>query len=373
MDINVRKCAYTSLRPDSSPPLLWHGVPFPELKASQAYKYLGVHTTLTLSGKAQYEALLEKIEAKLANIMRSPLRGSAALTAIRETVYPCIEYALAATILSVPHVRLLEKKLTAAIRKVLGLPKSTSLTYLIMPEDQLGLGVCSLEARYYFLTSTSFESILSDKGLVGQFSTALLRDSMRAYGCRQEAVAASPFYNLQNTWLRKVHILTHMCLKVELSPSFLAHADETLGPPLVPVPAHVLSGQLAHARLLWQAGFFQLSQFSQPGPGPQRPFTLAEFCDSFRNLHGCPTPAKLKEAYASYLPHLAALLAAQPPRPPQPQPPPRPAAQAPAPSRSSSLERSGTFLFEFLFPRPAHTPGRCPSPRAAPRPRAAAP
>jgi hypothetical protein len=51
---------------------------------------------------------------------------------------------------------------------------------------------------------------------VGQFSTALLRDSMRAYGCRQEAVAASGFYNLRNTWLRKVHLLTHMCLKVEL-------------------------------------------------------------------------------------------------------------------------------------------------------------
>lgn len=62
---------------------------------------------------------------------------------------------MAATIFSVPHVRLLEKKLTAAIRKVLGLPKSTSLTYLIMPEDQLGLGVCSLEARYYFLTTWS--------------------------------------------------------------------------------------------------------------------------------------------------------------------------------------------------------------------------
>jgi hypothetical protein len=62
----------------------------------------------------------------------------------------------------------------------------------------------------------------------------------------------------------------------------------------------------------WQAGFFQLSQFSQPGPGPQRPFTLAEFCDSYKRQHNCPTPEKLKKAYASYLPHLAALLAAQP-------------------------------------------------------------
>jgi hypothetical protein len=42
-----------------------------------------------------------------------------------------------------------------------------------MPEDELGLGITSLEARYYLLTSTTFESILQDTGLVGQFSRAL--------------------------------------------------------------------------------------------------------------------------------------------------------------------------------------------------------
>jgi hypothetical protein len=258
------------------------------------------------------------------------------LTAIRETVYPCIEYAMTTTILSMAHVRELEQKLTAAIRRVLGLPRSSSLSYLIMPEDELGLGITSLEARYYLLTSTTFESILQDTGLVGQFSRALLRASLREFGCRQEAVAHVVFSTLKNIWLRKVHILTKLGIQLELPASFAAHADQLLGPELSPAFPHVLAERFKHARLLWKAGFFHLDQFAQPGAGRRKPFSVAEFCASFEKSHGVEAPPKLVAAFKALFPHLKALLAAQPHAPAAPPAAAPPPTTAPAPSLSTA-------------------------------------
>ncbi len=241
----------------------------------------------------------------------------------------------------------------AAIKRALRLPSATDLSYLVAPEHEMGLGVTSLEARYYLITSNTFEDILTDAGLVGRFSRVLLQCSMRKYGFRLDTIARTNFSAVQNTWLRKLHILRKLGMPLELPPEWQTGADELIMPQMVSQQAlHV-----PHARQMWHAGFYRLEQCAQPGL--RQPFSAAEFNDSYVATHGQKPAKRLVAAYAHFLPHPRAHLATLPPLVPArvaedstTSPPVQQQAGPSAGVSRAGRERTHTRFYDELEPPP---------------------
>ena len=69
------------------------------------------------------------------------------MVAIRETVYPCVEYSFVMAQFTIDEVEKLEAKILRACRKALGLCKNDSKDMMIAPLLHMGFGLTSLVER----------------------------------------------------------------------------------------------------------------------------------------------------------------------------------------------------------------------------------
>jgi hypothetical protein len=216
MDLNVPKCAHSALHHGSGAAKLahreslrlspdgkhthavtWKGTPLPFLEADESYKYLGVHTALTLNPKDHVEKLLEKIDKRLEKIAESAAIGTDVATVINETVLPCLDNALAAAVLSPADIRELQTKLNIAYKRALGISKHTSSAMLSHPREQFGFGINTLMHRYIKTTNRTISTILTDKGIPGQLARALMKRQLTQHGMSDESITSN-----QWRWLK---------------------------------------------------------------------------------------------------------------------------------------------------------------------------
>ena len=147
--------------------------------------------------------LTEKISKRAANIVASDAYGADLLTAIRETILPCAEHAMAAAALSPADVAELQLRINRAYRHALGLGACTSGAMLTLPENLFGFGLQPLQELYLQVTNRVWCRVLNDDGIPVQLGRALLDRQLRRHGNTMESIEKSNWADLQCPWLRK--------------------------------------------------------------------------------------------------------------------------------------------------------------------------
>jgi hypothetical protein len=317
MDLNVPKCAHSALHHGSGAAKLahreslrlspdgkhthavtWKGTPLPFLEADESYKYLGVHTALTLNPKDHVEKLLEKIDKRLEKIAESAAIGTDVATVINETVLPCLDNALAAAALSPADIRELQSKLNIAYKRALGISKYTSSAMLSHPREQFGFGINTLMHRYIKTTNRTISTILTDKGIPGQLARALMKRQLTQHGMCDESITSNQWRWLKSPWLRKCKILIDSDTDVRVS-GIEGERDTILAAlkSCRNMMDAARQSHLKHVRRLWALGIFDVAQITIPGS--YKVYGVAAFKQSFPNSN-----ADDEKAYAHVCEHL---------------------------------------------------------------------
>ena len=166
-----------------------------------------MHTALDLGSAAQLEALTEEISKRANNVVASDARGADLLQTIRETILPCVEHVMAASVLSPSDVNKLQMRLNRAYRHALGTGISTSGAMLTLPENLFGFGLQPLQELYLIVTNRVMCRVVNDTGIPGQLARALLDRQLQRHGNTLESIEAAPWPDLQCPWLRKIKML----------------------------------------------------------------------------------------------------------------------------------------------------------------------
>ena len=136
-----------------------NGQPVQLQKPGTAFKYLGVHFTLTLNWKAQYEAAVDLILKRGAKLIQSPLSQREKLLSEEQYILGALRH----TFCVAPYNRLrldcldaLHARIIKAIRL---LPRSISTAFVFLPTDHAGLGHKSMKPTYAQVAAESMARV----------------------------------------------------------------------------------------------------------------------------------------------------------------------------------------------------------------------
>jgi hypothetical protein len=151
------------------------GKAVPYLQPTEAYRYLGVHITLTLDWKAQLTALRETIKGRAENITACSATPDQKLQMIQRLIHPAVAYSLSTMAYTQADMATLDAIITRAVRTCYKLPKYLPSQAIVLPPEAFGLGVGSLRELYAVKAARCLTLSLNDTGRLGITTRALLK------------------------------------------------------------------------------------------------------------------------------------------------------------------------------------------------------
>jgi len=196
MPVNNLKCAFTGILHGSSPkdpkhsclfkatrffgtPLMIGGAVVPVLSPDEAYKYLGVHITASLSWEEQMRERIKHIRELGNMLLRSLASPRQKIMSLMIKIKQSAVYDLNATCYSAPQIRFLDREIAKIARKCRGLNQSFPTSAILRTKKSAGLGVGSLMIEYARICSMGLKRHLDDPGLLGAVTRALLEIQMQ--------------------------------------------------------------------------------------------------------------------------------------------------------------------------------------------------
>jgi hypothetical protein len=213
VSVNASKCAITATEP--RPPtaacslkarceqLTISGEKVPFRTEKQAYKYLGIPTTLTMANSHHFQRLYNEISRRLDQLDATPLFASDARRCIESLVVSTIAYSLPLCLLSPAHLDTLQRRLSKSFRHIYGLPRGIAREALYYPEKNGGLAFTNLAALSAAAVAESSFSALTDPGRLGCLSRALVRTQLYSVGNDLDLVASRPHWP-ESPWLSRL-------------------------------------------------------------------------------------------------------------------------------------------------------------------------
>ena len=146
----------------------------------QAYKYLGVHISLTLNWKTQLHSTIETIHNKGLSILtkaKNRATPTQCLRIISQCVRAAIKYPMIVAPFSLTDIHVIDRAVLKTVKLCCSLPRSFPTRALHLPKTEAGLGVPSLLTEYTQITATALTQSMNDQGHLGILTRALLDKS----------------------------------------------------------------------------------------------------------------------------------------------------------------------------------------------------
>jgi len=181
------------------------GVTIPPLDPDQPYKYLGVHLTLTLNWKCQYQACMSLLTKKLPKLIACQATPLQKVKIMQTCVLPATTYGIGIAPYTPEQIKEIDGKIMSAYKKILGFPRGSPNAIMNLPTELLGLNVPSLMAEYAAVNTVTLVEALNDDGLLGLTTRELL--ASQGQHLYDLPLAAAWTLTTQNTSMRQMRLL----------------------------------------------------------------------------------------------------------------------------------------------------------------------
>ena len=150
------------------------GKAIPVLLPTQAYKYLGVHITLTLDWHEQTAHLQKEIQERANNIVASRATPDQKIRIIKQLLHPAIAYSLSTMAYTSADLAKLDSIISSAARRCYNLPNYMATQGVLAPPEEFGLGLGSVREMQAARAARCLTLSLNETGRLGAATRALL-------------------------------------------------------------------------------------------------------------------------------------------------------------------------------------------------------
>jgi len=204
-----------------------------------AYKYLGVHISLTLNWKTQLHATLDIIHTKglhILNKAKSRATPEQCIRIITQCIRAAIKYPMIVAPFSLTDIHIIDKAVLKTVKLCSSLPMSFPTRALHLPKTEAGLGIPSLLTEYTQITASALTHAMNDTGRLGILTKSLLTKTFKTFHTLTPT-SLSPKLLQYSSLARQLQLLDHSNIQITWNDTELL--DKLNIQSVLPQPAHI--------------------------------------------------------------------------------------------------------------------------------------